>query len=501
MKDKKPDVKDETVSAKTGSAESGKVGIDELRASELRYRRLFETAEDGILILDAETGMINDVNPFLIKLLGYPYEYFIGKSIWELGFFKDIIANKDKFKELQNKEYIRYEDMPLETAGGQKIEVEFVSNVYLVNHHRVIQCNIRDVSERKRTEALRESEERYRTLFLCISDGIIIHDTNGVVVDANEVTCVRLGYERDEILGMNVKEIVDNESSLKVNKRISDTMQVGETLFETVYLTKSGKKIFCEVSERIFEIKGERLIQSISRDITERKQVQEALVVSERLLRNLSRKLISAHEEERTVLAREIHDELGQELSALLLEIEWLKKQPEHKQEFFQRLSGMVEELSFEVWRICKGLHPVVLDKLGLSAAMESYLEIFEKREKLAVKSNIATVTKNELPRDVALGIYRIFQESLTNTLKHSNAECVVVSMIHTDDELVLEMRDDGVGFPLKKNNGDEKGIGLIGMRERAALMNGALNIQSLPGQGTCITLRVPINKNAGETS
>ncbi len=123
-----------------------------LQASELRYRRLFETAQDGILILNAQTGMVDDVNPFLETLLGYSHDQFMGKAVWDLGFFKDIVANENKFAELREKEYVRYENMPLETADGRRIDVEFISNVYLVNGIKVIQCNIRDVSARKRAE-------------------------------------------------------------------------------------------------------------------------------------------------------------------------------------------------------------------------------------------------------------------------------------------------------------------------------------------------------------
>ena len=123
-----------------------------LRASELQYRRLFESARDGILILDAETGMINDVNPFLVELLGISRETFLCRNIWELGFFKDVLANEDKFRELRKQGYVRYEDLPLESFDGRPIDVEFVSNVYLVNQHPVIQCNIREITERKRVE-------------------------------------------------------------------------------------------------------------------------------------------------------------------------------------------------------------------------------------------------------------------------------------------------------------------------------------------------------------
>ena len=129
-----------------------------LKISETRYRRLFESAQDGILILDAETGQISDVNAFLVEMLGYSHEDFLGKKLWEIGPFKNIEASKAAFLELQSKGYVRYKDLPLETKDGQPIAVEFVSNVYLVNHHKVIQCNIRDITERKLiAEALQQA--------------------------------------------------------------------------------------------------------------------------------------------------------------------------------------------------------------------------------------------------------------------------------------------------------------------------------------------------------
>jgi len=131
-----------------------------LKSSETRYRRLFETAQDGILILDAGTGRISDVNPFLVEMLGYSHEDLLGKKLWEIGVFKDIEASKAAFLELQSKGYVRYSDLPLETKDGRPMAVEFVSNVYLVNHHRVIQCNIRDITERKHlAEALQKAHD------------------------------------------------------------------------------------------------------------------------------------------------------------------------------------------------------------------------------------------------------------------------------------------------------------------------------------------------------
>ncbi len=132
----------------TGRKQSEKA----VASSELRYRRLFETAKDGILILDALTGQITDANPFLQAMLGYPLSELLGKMLWEIGPFKDVCASKAAFRQLQEKEYVRYENLPLETKEHERKQVEFVSNVYLVDGVKVIQCNIRDITERKQAE-------------------------------------------------------------------------------------------------------------------------------------------------------------------------------------------------------------------------------------------------------------------------------------------------------------------------------------------------------------
>jgi two-component system CheB/CheR fusion protein len=126
-----------------------KISRDKLSISELNYRTIFETSKEGILILDGITGKIKDVNPFLTDLLGYTSAQFIEKEIWDIGLFKDIIANKDKFAELQEKKYSRYENLPLETSGGKKVDVEFISNVYELDQVRIVQCNIRETINKK----------------------------------------------------------------------------------------------------------------------------------------------------------------------------------------------------------------------------------------------------------------------------------------------------------------------------------------------------------------
>lgn len=146
--------------AQKGPKAKGKLSAQE---SEIRYRRLFEAAQDGILILDAESGAITDVNPFLINMLGYSRREFVQKKLWEVGAFRDVKASKQAFEALQKRKYIRYEDLPLRAKDGRLMQVEFVSNVYTAGSERVIQCNIRDVTKRKEAQdALLRSEALLR---------------------------------------------------------------------------------------------------------------------------------------------------------------------------------------------------------------------------------------------------------------------------------------------------------------------------------------------------
>jgi PAS domain S-box-containing protein len=166
--------------------------------SEIRYSRLFASAKDGILILDAESGMVVDANPFLIELLGFPHEAILEKKIWELGSFADIVANQESFAELQQKEYIRFEDKPLVTADGRQIDVEFVSNVYLVNEQKVIQCNIRDITfriaqEKKLAKLLRMREvmsEINSTIIHASEPHVLLADVCHIAVERGKFTLV-----------------------------------------------------------------------------------------------------------------------------------------------------------------------------------------------------------------------------------------------------------------------------------------------------------------------
>jgi two-component system CheB/CheR fusion protein len=249
--------------------------------SEIRYRRLFETAKDGIIILDAETGMIVDVNPYLIDLLGYSREEFIEKAIWEIGLFRDIVANKEKFTELQETEFVRYEDLPLKTALGKKINVEFVSNVYLVNNSKVIQCNIRDITERKHAkEAMLASETRYRRLFESSKDGILVLDADtGKIVDVNPFLVELLGYSREEFVEKTIWEIGLFKDIVASKEKFLELQQKEFLRYEDLPLeTEHGYKINVEFISNVYSVNNKKVIQCQIRDITERKKAESAIL-------------------------------------------------------------------------------------------------------------------------------------------------------------------------------------------------------------------------------
>ncbi|BCK87877.1 hypothetical protein MIZ01_1674 [Sideroxyarcus emersonii] len=262
----------------------------ELQESEIRYRRLFEAAKDGILILDAESGKIMDANPFILDLLSYSLSECAGKMLWEIGLFKDIETSKTAFRELQAKKYIRYEDLPLKTKNGQQIDVEFVSNFYEVGERKVIQCNIRDITERMRVKKLlQESEQQYRRLFEAAKDGILILDAeSGKIMDANPFILDLLSYSLSECAGKMLWEIglfKDIETS---KTAFLELQTKGYIRYEDLPLkTKDGRQVDVELISNLYEVGARKLIQCNIRDISASLHAKELLIASRDLLQSV----------------------------------------------------------------------------------------------------------------------------------------------------------------------------------------------------------------------
>ena len=386
---------------------------DALKASEIRYRRLFETAKDGILLLDADTGRITDANPFLQEMLGYSHTELLGKRLWEIGPFRDIAASRGAFRKLQRKEYIRYDNLPLETKGHRHKHVEFISNVYLVNGTRVIQCNIRDITARHQAEAA---------------------------------------------------------------------------------LAKITKELERRVDERTADLlKANRLMK---RMLDEGKRTEEKLTKSRERLRNLSGGLQSLLEEERTRISREIHDELGQVLTGMKLDLsimrrklasDGLAEESKKVHEIERRVTSAIRT----VRRISTDLRPGILDELGVAAAIEWVAKDFQNRTGISCTVSMQAADKiSDTFR--ATAIFRIVQEALTNVMRHAAASQVNVSLENKDDTLILEVRDNGIGITEEQILASSS-LGLIGIRERVLLLAGEAVICGKPGEGTLVRVTLPV--------
>jgi diguanylate cyclase (GGDEF)-like protein/PAS domain S-box-containing protein len=251
---------------------------DRLRKSESRYRRLFESAQDGILLLNADTGQIEDVNPFLIEMLGYSHAEFLGKKLWEMGTFADVPQSKEMFLQLQQQGYVRYEDLPLRTKAGATVSVEFVSNSYDCQGVKVIQCNVRDISERKRSEgALR----RFRTAMDSSGDAIVLIDRASMrYIDVNQTLCDLIGYTREELIGMTPMDLfsADRETLERDYDAIIADNSSSATKVEGQYRHKDGSLIPIESRRRALRIDNGWIIVGTARDITARKRSEELML-------------------------------------------------------------------------------------------------------------------------------------------------------------------------------------------------------------------------------
>ena len=383
-----------------------------LRTSEIRYRRLFETAKDGILILDADTGRIADANPFLLDLLGYSQAELLGRMLWEIGPFRDIAASRDAFRKLQKMKYIRYDNLPLETKDRRHRHVEFVSNVYRENGTKVIQCNIRDIT---------------------------------------------LRHQAEEALA---------DASKELEKRVD------ERTAELLIANKLMKKM-----------------------LDEGKRAEERLSKSRERLRNLTRRLQSLLEEERTRISREIHDELGQALTAMKMDLSLIRKrllsdglaEPAAK---IQEIELAATRIIRTVRKIATDLRPGILDELGVVAAIKWMVKNFQNRTGIRCKVAVQGVDKISDPTR-ATAIFRIVQEALTNVMRHAAASQVNVSLERKDDTLIVEVRDNGVGIQ-EGRIFDSKSLGLTGIRERVLLLGGEAAISGKPGEGTVVRVTLP---------
>jgi PAS domain S-box-containing protein len=448
--------------------------------SERRYAELVDQAMEGIMVRGPH-GALLFVNETFCRMLDYPREELLRMNIRDLVHPEDA-ETIQQIQELGAGGHLKLQKRMRRKDGGT-IYVQ-VSAKRLRNGD--IQTTVQDTTEQRVAELARvESEQRYQDLVELAADAIWLRKADGRMVFVNHAGCELLGYTRDELLNSRSADLI--HASDPDTKARLDAMRPLETLrIERVMRHKDGHGIPVEAScHRL----ADGSMQVISHDITERKRSADEL-------REMSRRLSEAQETERRAIARELHDEVGQSLTATRINLRDLEQQAEGGP-LAQRLTdtaAIIAELLSKVRQMSLDLHPSVLDDLGVVAALRWCVRTRASGNSLEVNLDVP----EDLPRFdgmVEITVFRVFQEALSNVLKHAQAGHLQVRLRHAGDKLILTMQDDGVGFDAEaahRHAMSGKSLGLLGMQERVRLAGGALILESAPGRGTQLQVSLP---------
>jgi PAS domain S-box-containing protein len=352
--------------------------------------------------------------------------------------------------------------------------------------------------------ARRRAEEKVRAvnveltqIFETAADGMRLVDRDFNVLRANETFSSLSGLSKSDIIGKKCYEVFSGplcNTPACPMIRILDKETCVESDVEK--LRKDGTKVPCILTATPFRSPDGDLIGIVEdfRDISHRKKFEEQLMDSRERLRELTFHLQTVREEERTHIAREIHDELGQALTALKMDLHWLDNRLAGKEKLLsdkaKSMSDLVEATVQSVKRISSELRPSLLDDFGLSAAMEWQTEDFENRTGIQCEM-VSDPEDIVLDKNCSIAVFRIFQETLTNIVRHSKARKVRINLKKTANMVVLEVHDDGIGITEDRMR-DPKSFGLVGMRERAYVLGGHFSVSGNPGNGTTVKVSIP---------
>jgi PAS domain S-box-containing protein len=344
----------------------------------------------------------------------------------------------------------------------------------------------------ERTAELRESEERFRSLSNASLEGIMIH-RQGVILDANMPFARLFGYEQpEELIGKNgLEHLLSAESRARIQERARQK-EAGPV--EVRGIRKDGTEFPAETDSRLVKYLGHEASIVSFRDVTERMRAQEERQRSIEQLRALAARLENIREEERKKVAREIHDQLGQALTAIKIDLRAMVLELSADQKHHSKRTGsilkLVDETIRSVQRISTELRPGILDDLGLVAAIEWAGEEFEARTGTKCRLDLP---EDEIPIDPerATAVFRIYQETLTNVARHADASEAEVRLAKNDRDLTLEVHDNGRGIS-KDQLSKADSLGILGMRERALLLGGEFTICGAPGKGTTVRVQIP---------
>ncbi len=492
------------------------INIGDRKETERRMGELvsiIRNSQDAIIGKTLE-GIVTSWNQGAERLFGYRAEEMIGQPITQLipeerreeetNILAQILVGErfDHYETVRRHKDGHLVDVsltvsPIRDAGGRLIGASKIA---------------RDITERKKSEkSLQESQARFEAVIASAMDAIITIDETQRVMLFNAAAERMFGCAASEAIGRSLDRFIPSRLREAHNAHVRAFATTGVTsramgkFGDLVALRADGREFPIEASISQAEVAGAKLCTVILRDITERKEAESALSRSEGELRALTAKLQRAREEEAIRIARELHDQLGRSLTSIKMDLLLIEKiasgQPlaEEIHAINEKAKMMLESIDDTVHvvrRISTELRPGILDDIGLAAAIEWQANDFQRRSAVSCIVNVPE-DDLEISREQATAFFRIFQEILTNVARHSKAERIWVHLGAQEGEVVLEVEDDGVGIAPEALS-QPHALGLVGMRERAAIFEGQVEIAGTPGKGTTVIVRMPIDENPG---
>jgi PAS domain S-box-containing protein len=358
-----------------------------------------------------------------------------------------------------------------------------------------------DITDRRRAEeALRESEEKYRALMDFAPTAILLSDSQGNLLEANRRAEELFGYSKAELLQMSYDRLHPPERLEAIHKTFAAVVtQSFGAISDTEVLSKDGRRVPVDITGSLIRYAGKAVAQGIFQDISERKQAEAALKDSEQKLRLLAAQLLTIQDRERLRVSRELHDELGQALTVLKLHLVGLEKKLRRDQgelkgrcaDLLSYIDGVIDN----VRRLSKDLSPSTLEDLGLSSSLNYLVQETCRTNHMGAAVEIDPVDHLFTP-EIQTHIYRIFQESLTNVVRHAGASQVGLFVKRQKNQVSFILRDNGKGFNLQQTlfqDAQAKSLGLTIMQERARLAGGSLRLWSKKGKGAVVHLTLPV--------
>jgi len=340
---------------------------------------------------------------------------------------------------------------------------------------------------------LKTSEEKYRSYLKNAPDGVFIADENGKYIEANHAATRITGFTEKELLNMSISDLLPPDYLEWGLTHFNSLKTKGFSNGEGIFVHKDGSRRWWSVDAVI--LTPTRFL-GFTKDITERKKYELEVRKAKEQFELLNQHLIDAREEERAFISLEIHDELGQSLTALKLDLNWVRGNIHDKSNSVEKLNRMIEmtnDIIKKVQRISSELRPGLLDDLGLASTIEWYCDEFEERTGIKCNLDIEDVSVGD-PK-INLALFRILQEALTNVIRHSMASSVNIELHYSEQKVTMTIEDDGIGIPFEKIESADS-LGLAGMRERVRHCDGKVEFVTKEGSGTKIIISIPPKEN-----